>query len=269
MRTPIRRRQVRPLVVVGVIAILVAILLPALNTARKAAQRVACGSQLRQFGIAFQMYLNDNHGWLPTASGPTNGGFGSDNVTVASDGWFTTSNPPKWINYSFADLWNRNYISSRKIAICPAFDRGIQANTPYWYGWVDRTGYLSAATDGGIMTYQYLTWNTVEYAMMSATWSGIYGEGAISLRTRWSTAGPVLNASNIALMQDTVAYPNGFNTATVTYPPFTAHGPNAGIGSGPEGGNILKGDWSVKWVPFGPRWAQTYNGYYDYVDLSD
>jgi prepilin-type processing-associated H-X9-DG protein/prepilin-type N-terminal cleavage/methylation domain-containing protein len=47
------------LVVIGVIAVLVAMLLPALNKARASANAVACESNLKQMGMAFAMYLNE------------------------------------------------------------------------------------------------------------------------------------------------------------------------------------------------------------------
>jgi prepilin-type N-terminal cleavage/methylation domain-containing protein/prepilin-type processing-associated H-X9-DG protein len=58
------------LVVIGIIAILVAILLPALNKARQAAQETQCMSNLRQFGFGFQVYADANQGFLPL-DGPT------------------------------------------------------------------------------------------------------------------------------------------------------------------------------------------------------
>jgi len=53
------------LVVIGIIAILIAILLPALNHARKKAQAVSCASNMRQIYLAMLMFAQDNKGQLP------------------------------------------------------------------------------------------------------------------------------------------------------------------------------------------------------------
>jgi len=52
------------LVVVGVIALLISMLMPALRKARAAAYGVMCGSNLRQVYLAEQFYANDFHGWI-------------------------------------------------------------------------------------------------------------------------------------------------------------------------------------------------------------
>ena len=53
------------LVVIAIIAILAAMLLPALKRARESAKSSVCLSNLKQFGLAFHMYANDYQGRLP------------------------------------------------------------------------------------------------------------------------------------------------------------------------------------------------------------
>jgi len=56
------------LVVTGIIALLIAMLLPALSKARESARTLQCATQLRQVGIALQNYATSNHGLLPAWS---------------------------------------------------------------------------------------------------------------------------------------------------------------------------------------------------------
>jgi prepilin-type N-terminal cleavage/methylation domain-containing protein len=51
------------LVVIAIIAILAAMLLPALSAARERARVASCVSNLKQLGLATQMYCNDSKGW--------------------------------------------------------------------------------------------------------------------------------------------------------------------------------------------------------------
>ena len=63
------------LVVIGIIAILISILLPALRKARQSAERVVCASNLRQLYIGAMMYTNAHNGnMIQCDDGPFNGG---------------------------------------------------------------------------------------------------------------------------------------------------------------------------------------------------
>ena len=57
--------MVELLIVIGILALLISILLPALNRARETANRIKCASNLRQIGQSIMLYANQYKGLMP------------------------------------------------------------------------------------------------------------------------------------------------------------------------------------------------------------
>jgi len=97
------------LVVIAIIAILAAILFPVFARAREAARKTACGSNLRQLGLASKMYAQDYDEWLPCDYYPGNSS--------------TTSK--RLVNQIMP------YIKNMDILYCPSVARTAQWMTDY------------------------------------------------------------------------------------------------------------------------------------------
>src|SRR5690348_10360690 len=97
------------LVVIGLIALLIGMLMPALSRVRERSMQVACASNLRQIGMNLLIYANESRGWLYPVGPP-----GADGLPTT----LGSTLPPdqRWTVYVF-HKWNP------PIMLCPSDDQ--------------------------------------------------------------------------------------------------------------------------------------------------
>ncbi len=240
------------LVVIGIIAVLIAMLLPALNKAREQAKQIACGSQERQIALALLMYANDNHQYLPPIR------WGENQVFYSGAG--ETS--------SYKGGWVDEYFHSYKVLRCPSAAQEslvgggyfYYADTYPWttYFFIGGTGNHSVnnATINGRIVYQTSTTTTPGAPLTRLSHCG-KTIGGYGTPNDYYGALYYLPAQSQPLLVDQVRA----NSSASGWKPFgytsTIYPPNHQTGA-----NVAYADGHVQWIPASqlkPRFHDYYN----------
>jgi len=143
-RNPRSFTLIELLVVVAIIAVLVSVLLPALNQARANGHKIVCQSNLRQIGTAFVAYRMEWHGHYPAP------------VVTTQNRWTHQIQP--YVSDKLEDdpstAGDESLTGELEIAKCPAgasFGHRYAMNSYYaggsgWYGWSNPHVYTGSST---------------------------------------------------------------------------------------------------------------------------
>jgi len=185
------------LVVISIIALLIAILLPALGRARQSAIDTQCLAQIKQLDLGWYTYPADNNGRL-MSSETTNWAIAHEKATIGYVGerWIRTpgtGNSPESIRRgAMFDYMNDDL----DVYMCPSDETGIEYNRPKYWSY---------------------TINTLMAGHDAATWSGWYPDSYAGGDYAFNLA-QVKNPSNVITVGEEYDKRMGFNNGSWMIP---------------------------------------------------
>jgi prepilin-type N-terminal cleavage/methylation domain-containing protein/prepilin-type processing-associated H-X9-DG protein len=165
------------LVVIAIIALLMAILMPALNRVKGQAQKVVCQARLKEWGLVFKLYTDDHNGYF-------------NNRDVGASGlWMAATEP--------------YYKSNPKMLLCPTATR-LMENASDW------GTFKAAALDPYVFSYGINSWtNSVEVdrgdRLLEWFWRNVQNNTTVIPDTR-QTEGRRVSTNTIPVFGDSTWY---------------------------------------------------------------
>ncbi|MFZ2654471.1 MAG: prepilin-type N-terminal cleavage/methylation domain-containing protein [Victivallales bacterium] len=221
------------LIVIAIIAILMALLLPALSQAKELGKRTACMGSLRQIGLAGDSYSNDYYGYYPPKWEGNDSGCWIKVMNGAAP-----LNAPNGLGCLFPD-----YVKTIDIFFCPSLSNqvGNMSNQAMW-------------NYGAFSGYRYAA-NFI-LADGTAVAGGAIGGSAKPNYFMPRGPGKVVGTSYLSY-----SYPNDG-----CYVFDMVHGNDHSLNAHPAkrspakaGGNVLFVDGRVEWLGFIGKWSAGYN----------
>jgi type II secretory pathway pseudopilin PulG len=209
-------------VVIAIIAILAAMLLPALARAKASAYRTQCASNLKQWGVAITMYVSDNNNWFP-----------DDTTPNAKD--------TAWMSVSFTNFYSM-YLYKNKPGTSTT---GQRSQNDVIYCPTDIFHRIVEATDQtGLIGYNYLPGRLASGGINT----DYNAYGLLGWFTRMKVNGPFYKAPVMTdKLQQAIASGSWTQVSSGQDAPMSNH---FGKGNIPEGGNFLYEDAHVEWRKF-------------------
>jgi len=178
------------LVVVAIIAVLISILLPALQNARAAARTTSCASNLRSLGLGHHLYADDNYDWL--------GGYGVNTGGAKVARWRDEVGP--YVG-GYSGGYSLPETGQDKTFICPALDPASIG----WYPQYSNESYLKANIRPLPRLADYEPWNET-YAYFFYKRSFLKWPERLLLLIDGRNLGDTINSANVYRTGNLISY---------------------------------------------------------------